>query len=347
MNIDKTLVARFFNGECTETEARKVMEWMRSPASDQFFARQTEEAWKDAGNKMEQTDDVKSEFIKQVILQKVRNERVVYTRQPTRTRPNFAPWWWAAAAVFIVVLAIGIHTRFSSKQETPLAVQSPAVVVKENPRGQKTKAFLPDGSIVWLNAESSLMFPEQFTDSTRSVQLEGEAYFEVVHNPARPFVVMAGNTITRVLGTSFNIKAYGEDHNVTVALTEGKVEVWHRGAGDHGDAEQLNPGEGLMAANDGHIKRFIFDPREHTAWKDGLLYFRKADFNTVRKALERWYGVDFEIHNFRQDDWNFTGSFRNEYLTTVLDNLSYAREFDYEIDNKKVIVKFKHDAYVN
>jgi ferric-dicitrate binding protein FerR (iron transport regulator) len=171
--------------------------------------------------------------------------------------------------------------------------------------------------------------------------LEGEAYFEVVHDPAKPFVVEAGNTKTRVLGTSFNIKAYTRDRDVTVALTEGRVEVWRTGAGVYEEAEQLEPGEGLSAPIGGRFRRFVFDPKEHTAWKDGLLYFKRADFNTVIRSLERWYGVDFEVHNFSQDDWSFTGSFRNEYLTTVLDNLSYARNFDYEIDNKKVIMNFK------
>src|SRR5688572_16316604 len=113
--------------------------------------------------------------------------------------------WLKIAASFLVVLSFVYAYRYCSALEP---VQQVALKKIENVRGQRTRVTLPDGSAVYLNASSTLTFPEVFAESERTVELTGEAFFEVVKNPAKPFVVKTNNIRTVVLGTSFNVRSF-------------------------------------------------------------------------------------------------------------------------------------------
>lgn len=241
----------------------------------------------------------------------------------------------AAAVAFLLIFGSAIY--WINRQDNAVAVQE-EMVQKNNPAGQKSKLFLPDGSIVWLNAASSLIYPARFSDSLRLVQLEGEAFFEVVKDAQKPFTVQSGEVRTTALGTSFNISAYAEDESLTVALITGKVKIEQ----DHrNDSMLLEAGNGFQLDYTNHQQK-IFQIQEEKvlAWKLGILSFEGDNFEQVVKKIQRWYGVEVKIEGAPPTDWQLTGHFENEYLTHVIETIQFGRKFDYELDHNILTLIF-------
>jgi transmembrane sensor len=151
------------------------------------------------------------------------------------------------------------------------------------PRGGEYRLQLPDGSKVWLNAASSITYPNAFTGNIRSVQITGEAYFEVMQDAARPFEVQVGNMKVEVLGTHFNINAYPGEPAIKTTLLEGAVRV---------QEAVLKPGQQAVLAATGkfHVDDDV-EIDEVMAWKNGFFQFNDADMPTVMRQLENWYDV--------------------------------------------------------
>lgn len=180
------------------------------------------------------------------------------------------------------------------------------------PRGGQYQITLPDGTKVWLNAESSIRFPTAFTEKERLVQLNGEAYFEVAANKNQPFLVKAGITETRVLGTSLNINAYADEGPVRTTLLDGAVKV---GAG--GNEVQLQPGEqGVF--NGTTITTHEVNTHAVTAWKDGYYFFDRTPVQSVMRQIARWYNVDVVYKGAPPKDEIVGRIPRTAYVTDVL-----------------------------
>ena len=156
----------------------------------------------------------------------------------------------------------------------------------ETPRGGKYRVVLPDGSKVWLNSASSLHYPTAFNQPTREVTLTGEAYFEIAENKAKPFIVKTRSEQVLVLGTGFNIMAYGDEDAVHTTLVQGSVKLVS------GAKEQLlTPGQqGRLAGNQFMVSRP--DMEQVLAWKDGMFNLTGADINTIMRQVMRWYDVE-------------------------------------------------------
>lgn len=183
---------------------------------------------------------------------------------------------------------------------------SPTYNIVSTPRGGQYQLTLPDGSKVWLNAASSLKFPVSFRGAARTVQLTGEAYFEVAHvtmpgnNDRMPFEVEVSNGMkVQVLGTHFNIMAYAEEKETKTTLLQGKVKVvngeWSMVNGQK-QAVVLQPGEQAQLAGTGGKLQVQKDANveEAVAWKNGLFKFEHTDLKTVMRQLARWYDVQVE-----------------------------------------------------
>jgi hypothetical protein len=160
-----------------------------------------------------------------------------------------------------------------------------------NPRGSRVVGLtLADGSKVWLNAASSLRYPTAFAGKERKVEITGEAYFEVAHDPAMPFVVSKGGTSVRVLGTHFNINAYDDEHSLNVTLLEGSVSV-STIAGAR--PKVIRPGQQAQVEKSGDIELVnSVDLEEVMAWKNDLFSFKGADIESIMRQVSRWYDVD-------------------------------------------------------
>lgn len=157
------------------------------------------------------------------------------------------------------------------------------------PRGKQFKVVLEDGTEVWLNAESKLHYPQRFAEDERRVELEGEAFFHVAKDAARPFIVQSGTAETRVLGTEFNFRSYPQESR-HVTLVSGSVIVSDSRKENN---LQLKPGEDVtLDENDGLLVPRKADVNEFTAWKEDLFCFREEKLIDIMKAIGRWYNLE-------------------------------------------------------
>jgi ferric-dicitrate binding protein FerR (iron transport regulator) len=182
------------------------------------------------------------------------------------------------------------------------------------PRGRQFQLVLPDGSMVWLNAASSITYPTAFTGAQREVEITGEAYFEVVHKEKQPFRVKMGNILVEDLGTHFNINAYPDDPAQWTTLLEGSVRV----SGYNG-AVLLKPGQQVRSEGLGPVEiRSDVDLDATMAWKNGNLSLQNADVKAIFRQISRWYDMDVRYEGSlpKTQFWGIIG--RNVYLSNVL-----------------------------
>lgn len=236
---------------------------------------------------------------------------------------------------FVTVVALDV---LKSGEEPEIAVPEPEVtwVTKFNPKGQKSKIHLPDGSTVLINAESEIRFKSNFGVKDRDIYLSGEAFFEVAPDSLMPFRVFSEEVITKALGTSFNINSYDPDY-IRVQLATGKVEVSCKSLVN--ESFFLEPGEELRTVGR-KFKKEKFDLSKAFLWKSGVLLFENASLTSFKLTLERWYGVDIELVNIPKHPLKISGEFKDIYLSNVLEAIGYAYGFEYTIDQKEVKLVF-------
>lgn len=203
----------------------------------------------------------------------------------------------------------------------------------------KTKVItLADGTRVTLNANSDLRYPQEFNGTTREVYLKGEAYFEVVHDEKKPFIVYSGTLKTQVLGTSFTISAYDEHRPIKVTVLTGKV-----GLVDQSNKAHVILTPGLCATTDQTNQNFaishIADPADAIAWLDDKLTFENATLADVANALSNKYAVNIKISNHQLAAQRITAIFQNQTLPDILNGITRLTHSKYHV-NKNVYTLF-------
>jgi transmembrane sensor len=201
------------------------------------------------------------------------------------------------------------------------------------PRGRQFKLVLADGSNVWLNAESSITYPTVFTGKERKVSITGEAYFEIAHNAAMPFVVEKGEMRVHVLGTHFNINSYEDESSINVTLLEGSLEVSKNNLSrlvKPGQQAQLQTG-GIHLVDDADIAKVM-------AWKNGFFDFGGTDVGALMRQLARWYDVEV-VYDRKINDLFFATIPRNTNLSDVLKALELTGKVKFEIAGRTIRVK--------
>lgn len=204
------------------------------------------------------------------------------------------------------------------------------------PRGGEYSLVLADGTRVWLNAESTLRFSYPF-DSLRTVYLDGEAYFEVAHNAAKPFEVKTEENTLRVLGTKFNVRAYKEQP-YQVTLLEGKVQI------SNGiDTEILVPNKQLNQPSEAKTYEVIpVNAKLYSAWTKGVFEFNNASLRDIMCQLERWYNVEVDYATEDLKDIRFTGSIlKNESLGYALEMIQKISDVRFSKRNEQVLIEKK------
>jgi len=265
--------------------------------------------------------------------------RAQVDREETKRGAGFA-WRQVLriAAVLVLVASLGVY--FMQKKETPQPVVevAPSMVMKTAELGQKRTIGLPDGTIVKLNAGSSLSYLQPFDGPERKVTLEGEAFFEVTKDEKRPFIIEAGGLTTRVLGTSFNISSYEEAGSVKVSVLSGVVEVQSR----RGQKEVLYPDMmGVLYKDTENLNKTTFNEKEEFGWKDGIIYFKNNPLKEVFRRLEKWYGITIHLQSEKILQGTYTGEFKNASLEKVLEGICYTSQLTYSVDNENITIKLQ------
>ena len=232
-----------------------------------------------------------------------------------------------AAVLFIPLLVASVWLFYRQLKE-PAPHMNYAMQEITSPSGIRSQIVLPDGSNVWLNAESTIKFKIPFDVSTRDVSLIGEAYFEVKKNPDVPFVVQSGKVQVKVLGTKFNCKAFTEENNIEVVLAEGKVSFNTEG-GTQDSEKVMKPGDRAVfdkTTNQTKITNEKID--KYIAWHSGKMVFDETPMPEVATQLERWYGIKVIIEDPTINKYRITTTFENESLHQVLELLRLSSPID-------------------
>ena len=199
--------------------------------------------------------------------------------------------------------------------------------------GSVIRYELPDHSVVWLNAGSTLRYPTVFRNDNRNVELKGEAYFEVEADKERPFYVNTSNGLkVYVYGTKFNVAAYDDDNYIETVLEKGKVNV----ITPNRETIVLTPGEQLLYDKQSQksVKNKV-DVYGKIAWKDGKLVFRNTPLEEIFKRLERHFNVDIQYNNRCEKEYRYRATFRDETLSQILDYLAKSAKMKWKIEESQ------------
>jgi len=245
-------------------------------------------------------------------------------------------WLWAAAAAAILLAATALLARHRDTRD-PLA----SLMEKHNAKGTKSIIQLPDGSKIWLNADSKIRYPESFKGGSREIYLNGEAFFDVVKNPEHPFIIHLANGTVKVLGTSFNVRAYDNEPVVETSVATGRIAFIPKYRTTHKKQDTI-----VVAAD--HKASYTFTREElHTsptssvedkAWTEGKLIFRGMTMQQIAVELERNFGKKVVFVDSTPLEYVFTGSFENNTLDEIMYYLSRTKNFSYKITNTELLI---------
>lgn len=229
----------------------------------------------------------------------------------------------------------GNSLEYSSKNALSTEIKYNTLKI---PRGGEYFLILSDSTKVWLNSETTLRFPVQFAADVRSVELTGEAYFEVMKNTKIPFIVNSVNQSIKVLGTQFNVSSYPENQNIYTTLVEGNVEVSM--SNNPQIKLTLKPNEqSVLNSNSNQIQKRTVDVNQYVAWKDGRFVFSGQPLVEIMGTLSKWYDVQVVFSNEKDKKLMFTGNLeRYADFGEILAKIEKTNEVSFVIENNTITI---------
>lgn len=313
MQIDRHILIRYFLKQASEEEKEGIRQWIEaSEENRKHFIRE------------------RIRFDASVLVDEAAVEPSLKIASVKRYRLHPALSWSLKVAASILIL-FGSFYLYDNYRMDRLAQTMQCVYV---PSGNRTNVRLPDGTSVWLNANSSLCYPMAFAENSREIQLDGEAYFEVAKDK-KPFIVKTSKYDVEVLGTTFNVEAYGEKPNFRTMLYEGKVKLYNT---KNPEAVCLSPGQTAELAGDS--LRVVPTPDLNSyRWKDGLIYIEDKSFNAIMELFEKFYDVQIIVNNKAVKDLGYRGKLRiSDGVDHALRVLQNDFPFKYKRDEERNII---------
>ena len=326
------LVFDYLMGELAEDQKQELLAWLQADKENKKLFSEMTDRWAIAHVplfSLNKKSDFKKNFdflcVSDCILSK--KQKVL----------NF---WIRGAAVILLALTIGILSYYAGTQHKYVEdLQAFETVV---PMGARSKIILPDRSIVWMNAGSSLKYTTAYGDKKREVWLSGEAYFEVEPDSSVPFYVNSEDIDVRVLGTSFNVKAYDDEEEVSVTLLSGKVDVRAVCSGDENVTQDaiLFPDQMLRYNKKTHLmETIVVKASDACLWIDGHMKFKDLPFERIAKELERKYDVHITILSNVLKNEVFSGSFSADYsLSHILKEIDVEKKYKWFRKGNNIII---------
>lgn len=322
MKEEDDILTRFVSGECAGEEQEFVL---RRLATDEAY-RKEYAALRDVLFSVSVKQDT-GDYRKEI-------EDILHKVKPVRSF-HFHKTWWCAAAVVAVLITTVIGFMWFRPVE-----HSVEYVFHEVPAGKRMELDLPDGSHVWLNGGSVIRYASTFGKTERSLELDGEAYFDVVKNPDMAFVVNSKVLQVEVFGTRFNMNCYDGDEKMIASLDEGSIAVRIKKEKGVEKFIRLNPHEQVIFnCTDQNLTKEVFS-EAHT-WKDGFLVLKQDSPSSMLKKIERRFGVRIHVRNIENNHYLYTGTFSGESLGDMLDAINFLTPIEYTVNNEDVNLAFK------
>lgn len=313
--MEKELLYKFFDGKASKAEKDAIRIWLEKSSENEkeFFKER--------------------EFFDAVILSGTLPQTFGIKKTHLAFRRLLREVLKVAA---VLVLAIGCGTYLYKAEIRRIGHAMNIITV---PAGQRVNLTLPDGTNVWLNARSEMRYPAAFTGGKREVTLDGEAYFEVMHDEAKPFVVQTAKCDVEVLGTKFNVEAYSDSEDFNTALMEGSVKVTNNQYPSN--QVLLSPDHIASLKGDRLSTSPIADP-DVFRWREGLICFRNMSFEQLMVRFEKCYGIRIIVQNKQLVDYICNGKFRiSDGIDNALRILQKDAKYTFERNNDESVIYIK------
>lgn len=360
-NIDERII-RFLEGNTTPEENNQLEEWKNASKENEELFNELRNAWLislTASTNRADINEIEREY-------KKLHDRI----WPRSFKSYLKPIAVAASILLALFIGTKINTPTSS-DNGDLFAQNDSISF-ESVKGSVSLTTLPDGSKIWLNANTKIAYNMAYNTTDRVVELDGEAYFNVVTNSEKPFIVKAKGIEVVATGTSFNVRSYAEDPDVTTTLIEG---ILHIGGVDKNNQPfnmEVKPNQTItyfpekdltkeknltkedldilpsnispskltfIEQNIPAVKMENTNPQIYTSWKDERWIIENEKFSILKNKLERRFNVVFVLEDAAMKDYRFTGSFEAETIDEVMQILKHTIPIDYKIEKGVITVK--------
>ena len=330
-HIDE-LIANYLTEGLDKNALDELKTWIAASAENQQYFIRQREIWFSAVSR-----EAASVYDKDKAFENFRNRVESQKEIQSTSRRGFSlSALWRYAAVVAIIIAVGCISYWQGEVNVK---DTFADISVEAPLGSKTKLYLPDCTLVWLNAGSRMTYSQGFGVDNRKVELEGEGYFEVKRNEKIPFFVKTKDLQLQVLGTKFNFRDYPEDHEVVVSLLEGKVGLNNllreekEAVLSPDERAVLNKANGLLTVES-------VTASNASQWTDGYLFFDEELLPDIAKELERSYNVKIHIANDSLKTFRFYGNFvrREQNIQEVLEALASTEKMQYKIEERNITI---------
>jgi len=306
----KEIISRYFRGQLADSEYELLTDSLKDETVREYFEKA-------------KTDWQEQPVVDELVQRNV--NRLNYHINKQKTIPVFIPfthrlWFQITSSAAILIFGLLLGRTFLTTQSKTLSEQ----LIFETPRGEKSFVKLPDGSQVWLNANSRLVY-NSFSSDHRQVELKGEAFFTIARNEKAPFVVKTDECEIEVLGTTFNVMAYNEFGRKEITLLSGKVKVHTQ------NTENVLKSGQAMILKDHKIQVVEVNACQASGWVNNKFNFKNVPLSELMQRLENWYDVDITLENNTGKEINFTGTFKNEEtIWQVLDAIRVYTPISYQ-----------------
>lgn len=342
-SISPELIRKYLTGECSPEEAAKIRDWYDSFEDDE--------------DPLVSLSPGERTALREMMFSQVMNQLESMDQLPRRRifllKTAYVILGGAAAAFLLLFGLDLLFERSSPPEPTPaqtalkMPVEKTKEVVVENSSRAIRRQMLPDGSVVWLKPDTRITYPVEFDLCSRKVSMLGEAFFEVTRDVSRPFTVYSGEIVTRVLGTSFNIKAYDDGSAAEVSVFTGQVAVSlpQRGGKDENTEILLVKDEKAVFLH----KEKLLEKRQYTMqkqpelniWQKNSISFDNVPVKEVVKELSKAFDVDLRVHKTDKELNNYIlkADFTNQNLPDILQMLEKSLNLTYEIEGREIVLK--------
>ncbi len=326
------LIGKYLSGNASAEEVQELKQWEAASPENHRTMQRSVKVWRGCNYRLsaEATKNDEANIVRQI--QRLQHSEIARTKKQLLILK--------IAATLAIPLTFLFSWYFLSQTEkTTMEDQIFAVTA---PKGHVSKCTLPDGTEIWINTGSTLVYnTAAFNKKQREVKLEGEAYFDVAKNKEKPFRVITPAANINVTGTSFNVKNYAGSNSFETVLTNGCIEMQLNNASRQ--TVKLVPGEkATFLRNKKGITIEKVDPEVFSSWRNGEIIFKDATLNDLIAELERIYDIKFHLKNQQLGRYRFRGMFSyNNNLIDALEKIKQTAGINYYIENKEVWLSSK------
>ena len=315
--MDFKLLNKFVNNKCSSEEVDEISGWLQE--LDKYSGQVLLKQYWDTLKSVETADDLLSHKRLDSIHHKInihQSERFVSGEGHASSSDRRYLWTFisrVAVVLLIPVITLFVYTRFF--QPGFIAMNEIA-----SPPGSRIFLQLSDGTKVWLNHGSKMIYPQKFSGKNRTVELSGEGYFDVAHEVSRPFIVESDGLEVKAVGTAFNVKAYGNGTDFETTLESGKVWIQKKSEENGTKVCSMLPGQHfVLNHNTNTCSLKSEEPFKYVAWKEGKLVFDNDSLYKVSKLLSQWYDVEIIIKDPKLNKLTFRAIFMDESLSQIIE----------------------------